>query len=232
MGKRKGKTNTEGFSFEKILPFTRSKQIIFVGENHGVIENAFFIRDLVQAMMVDNQMCCLGLEYPISGYSDFEQAFSKRNFDLIQNHPATKIMIQDGRFSRAHFEILTKLYHSGVKMFFYDGETGNWDDRDATMHKNIEHFIKTNPQMRKLVLVAGNIHTSLDVLQIDRRRYKPLGSYFDRKVVFLINLQYHKGAYFNYKRREFPMTAMPSQCEEVIDSNQANYHIEGATPTR
>lgn len=213
-----------------ISPLLIDKKFILIGENHGVTENATFLELFVTNIQLIKKVTYVGFEYPSFCFSDFFKAVTTDNFELIRNLPVTQLLINDGRFSLAHFNLLKYLYLQNIQFTFYDSGVGSWDNRDSVMYENIRKIRIDNDSV--VIIVAGNIHTSLHLLTIDKKDYKPLGSYFKKEELILINLRYHSGEFYNFGRKSFENTKMPENQTALVNNNQVLYHFKKATPTK
>ncbi|CAN5277455.1 hypothetical protein BH10PAT1_BH10PAT1_7090 [soil metagenome] len=216
-------------NFKKILPYIKNKQIILVGENHGVAENPLIVKFLLDTIKDKEKISFVGFEYPPSASEEFINIIKENNFDLLNNNSKAKMLTKDGRFSIYHFNFLVYLYKNNIPFVFFDSENESWDKRDMEMYKNISKSIKNKKE--KVIIVAGNIHTTLTKLTLNNKEYIPLGTYFNLKNSFLINIKYHSGEYYNFGNKKFDKTSMPRENLIIKNENEAEIHLECANTT-
>jgi hypothetical protein len=204
---------------------------VLIGENHGVIENTTFVKEFVDELHTTHKIKFVGFEYPIFALEEFRSAVKEGDFQKIKEHDVSQMLMRDGRFSKFHFELLKHLDKVGIPFIFFDSGRGTWDDRDLSMYENIQHESPKYDGQVKLI-VAGNIHTMLQVLNLNNKPYKPLGTYFDPKEVLLLKLKYHSGEFFNFSRRQFEQINNDKSGFEELTHNEYLYHILQATPTQ
>ncbi len=204
---------------------------ILIGENHGVVENVSFVKDFVDELINTHKIKFVGFEYPIFVLDEFKSAVATKNFDEIRNNEVAQMLTKDGRFSKFHFELLVHLQEIGTPFIFFDSGRGTWDDRDSEMYENITKEAEKYREGGIKVIVAGNIHTTLELLNLDNKSYKPLGTYFDPRRTLLIKLEYHDGDFFNFSRKPFTKNKSSNRDFEKTKENEYLYHIPLATPT-
>lgn len=213
-----------------IAPLLNYKKYILIGENHGVNENTTFIEHFVKEISENTKIDYIAFEYPAFCIDNYISAVANDSYKEIEELPVTKMLLNDGRFSKNHFELLKYLFSKRIKFIFFDSGLGSWDERDKSMFDNLRKIKHTDKSV--VVIVAGNIHTNLSQLIIDNKQYNPLGTYFNKNEVLLIKLQYHSGEFFNFERRSFKTTLMPDRSISIVDKNQIIYHLDKATPTK
>ncbi len=218
------------YKLEGLVNSISDKKIILIGENHGVHENATFVRQFVDTMRKKRSVAFVGFEYPESMLKLLYTAARDRNFSSIQFHRTTQTLLNDGRYSRSHLELLSKLIEWNIPIVFFDGDNEQWDLRDQSMYFKLRTALSTS-RPGTSIIIAGNIHTSRDVLVLDERLYKPLGWYLRSLNGVQIRLIYHGGQYYNHGRKSFAYAPLPRKRLEPVSSTLFNFHLGKATPS-
>lgn len=214
-----------------LLPYFENKKIILIGENHGVVENTTFVSSLTSLLSEKNiDLDFVGFEYPVTQYDTFMKYLDNDDFEELTKTKWGEILSNDGRFSKAHFDLLKKFRNENMKIVFFDTEDNEWDQRDKAMYENLKQRLQNTSN--KVLLVTGNIHSKFNKINLNGKDYVPFASYLDKSDVCDIELKYHGGEFFNHSRREFESTDMPDRSIEQIDETTVNFHIAKATPTQ
>lgn len=219
--------------YESLVYLTASDQLILIGENHGVTENALFVRSLVdQYLRSGHKIKFVGLEYPSFIHSAFINNVENDNYTELVSSERGQILLNDGRFSESHFSLLKYLQDKNISIVFFDSGTASWDERDRLMAQNLNPYVDSLKPDEKAIVIAGNIHTNISKMIVNNRSYIPMGSYINTEKLRLILLKYHKGEFFNFGRKSFSEVPISENLVEEIDSQTIHFHISQATPTQ
>lgn len=214
----------------ELVPLLQSRQVILIGENHGVQENALFVRNLLEELLAEGEnILFVGLEYPTQISQELHSFVEENNYEGFLQTYWGKMLLDDGRFSSAHFKLLRFLYECKMEVLFFDDSQAIWDERDKKMAQTI--LTKLENKAGKVILVAGNIHTKLEPFPLEGKSYKPLGAYLDSEKLFQITLKYHAGEYFNFARRLFTPTVFEKPFQQT-GPNSFKFSLAKATATQ
>lgn len=171
-------------------------KLLLLGETHGVKENA----DIIYTLFKKFGFKKLALEWDKELHAQAEKFLQtgELDFEAVQDSP-------DGRITAGHFALLKKLKDEGLleALICFDEQTqsGEWDDRDASMAKNI----LANMSDSKTLVVAGNLHTKVEPVVFDEAEHHPMGENVKKQIPTTPSgaIRYLTGQYHNYGTREF-----------------------------
>ena len=218
----------------QILDLANIHKVIAIGEMHGVKENPEIIIVIYQALK-SKYPVIVGLEYPQT---------------LIDNpESAEEVLLQDGRYSPFHKEMLESLKNDGAKVFGLDLNITQVEEqrdhpidwRDQIMAKNVNLELKNTPPETKVLLVTGDIHYQTapqSIIYPDKDRamkpieYMPMGAQLETSSILAIHLRYLSGQFYNFKLRQMPKIDLDKNrsfrdLDDVIEID-----IQVAHPTR
>lgn len=174
-----------------------SKLFLF-GETHGVKENANIIYTLFKKFGFKR----LALEWDKELHTQAEKFLQtgELDFEAIKDSP-------DGRITAGHFALLKKLKDEGLldTLVCFDEQTqsGEWDDRDENMAKNIIANLTDDA----MLVVAGNLHTEVARVAFDddKAEHHPMGEHIKKQIPNVPSgkIKYLTGQYHNYGVRDF-----------------------------
>lgn len=183
--------------WELTAELSGSKLFLF-GETHGVKENA----DIIYTLFKKFGFRRLALEWDKELHTQTEKFLQtgELDFETIKDSP-------DGRITAGHFALLKKLKDEGLFDTFvcFDEQTrsGEWDDRDENMAKNILAKLTDDA----ILVVAGNLHTEVApaTFDDDKVEHHPMGEYIKKQIPDMPSgkIKYLTGQYHNYGMRDF-----------------------------
>lgn len=216
----------------KQLSSLLTKKIILVGENHGVCENALFVSSLIENFIaLGEKISFVGFEYPKFKKQEFLNFLDKHDFDGLKNSEWGKILIEDGRFSKAHFDLLVSLLEKNIDLVFFDDAQGEWDNRDKEMAENLNNEM-INSDEGRVIIIAGNIHANVNKMVVNGKDYLPMGSFLDKQHLQQVELKYDSGEFYNFGRKKFIPQINPGAGIEKVNEELIYFHIPVATPTK
>jgi hypothetical protein len=177
----------------------------------------------------------VGFEYPQSSID---------NPELVD-----EILIQNGRYSPFHREMLEKIKSENTEVFGFDLEANQFENienksidwRDKIMAENINKYVEKLKEDEKILIITGDVHFQTRSNMIGRSdengemkpvEYLPMCAQLKLDSILVIPLRYLSGQFYNFKLREI----------SEINSNKGNYFfrdtddvveviIQKATPT-
>jgi hypothetical protein len=207
---------------------------VVIGEMHGVVENVQAIRDVIALADPLKKISCVAFEYPRELLPLFEKALRENNYALLETNKDVIVLLSDGRFSPEHFKLLEEIYNKKVKLLFIDCLDKKWDYRDRAMFDMIENARQFLPTEKLILVVVGNLHSSIETTIVQGRPYIPMGTYFDNNTL-VIHVNYLEGSFWNHTLKTFETKnkdiAPASQFEELSEK-AINYYVPVAHPTR
>jgi hypothetical protein len=171
-------------------------KLFILGEIHGVKENV----DIIYTLFKKFGFKKLALEWDAELHEKTQRFLETGDldFDAIQDSP-------DGRITAEHFALLKKLKDENMleALVFFDGKTksGEWDERDANMAKNI----LANLSDSKMLAIAGNLHAQTEPVVFDGTEHHPMGENIKKRIptVPFGKIKYLTGQYHNYGVKDF-----------------------------
>ena len=185
-------------------------KLLILGEMHGVKENA----DVIYTLFKKFGFKKLALEWDTKLYAQVEKFLQtgELDFEAIQDSP-------DGRITAGHFALLKKLKDEGLleALVCFDEKTqsGEWDDREANMAKNI----LVNVSDSKTLVVAGNLHAQVEPMVFDETVHHPMGENVKKQIPTVPSgtIRYLTGQYHNYGVKDF------REKSEGVDLSKAKF---------
>lgn len=191
-------TAFDELSVQQLAENLKNTKLFILGETHGVRENA----DIIYTLFKKFGFRQLALEWEPELKQTAERFIESGGlaFDAIQNSP-------DGRITAGHFVLLKKLKDEGLLdalvCFNEQTQSGEWDERDANMAKNILANVSSSPTL----VVAGNLHTEVApiVFGDDKTEHHPMGELVKKQIPTVPSgkIKYLTGQYHNYGVRDF-----------------------------
>lgn len=199
-----------------------NKNLIVVGEMHGVEENVYIAKQLIEAINKSRKVGFIGFEYPKT-LQPLVNKLPESQTELL-NHQLTKVILEDGRFSEKHLEFLIQLIQKQIDIVCFDDETKEWDQRDKAMFKVISSKLNSQKPNKVSLILTGNLHSKNKQVTINNQIYKPLGSYLSQEKTLFVDIVYKSGQYYNFGLHEFT--------QQTISENKFKAFIEVSHPTR
>jgi len=228
---------------EQILVLAKKHKVIAIGEMHGVIENVEIVQ-IVSDCLKQQYPIIIGFEYAQELIDSLDKPFE----DLETTSPAN-FLIQDGRFSLYHYNLLKNLTSTGIPVFGFDLNDKEQDEqsinsldwRDSIMARNINKILSASPENQKILLVTGDMHfqTKTQSLMypdnsgtLQPMKYVPMGEQIRADSVLALHLRYLAGEFYNKKLKPTPkITVLKENSFRGVD-DLIEIDIEEAHPTR
>jgi hypothetical protein len=165
---------------EGFMQAIQDYDLIIVGEVHGTSEYPAFVVELARLLASSGKDVSIGLEIPENYRQDIEEAFEKRDMNLLENSGFFKRDFQDGRSSMAMAAMIANsMQPDGVRFFAFDRDERMPDiERDLEMAQNVvDHVLTVKPDVT--ILLTGNLHSRLEDDPEDSWT-TPMGYYLSR----------------------------------------------------
>lgn len=185
-------------SVKELATELNDTKVFLLGETHGVKENA----DIIYTLFKKFGFKKLALEWDRELQAQAEKFLQTGELDFEAVKDSS-----DGRITAGHFALLKRLKDEGLldALVCFDEQTqsGEWDDRDENMAKNI----LANLIGDKMLAVAGNLHTKVAPVVFDEEKaeHHPMGEQVKKRIPAVPSgeIRYLTGQYHNYGVRDF-----------------------------
>ncbi len=220
---------------DKIVNLSQKHQLVAIGEIHGAKENPQALQEIVTLLFLQQVTPVIGFEL---------------SQDLIDNPEGeSKAVIQDGRYSAFHKELILDLKTKGIKVFGFDINSSQWGQindkelswRDGLMAENINKHLQVLKQNEKVIIISGDAHFStLETMVLITKpngektleKFSPMGSKISVNSLLAIHLRYQSGQVFNHKTKEVkPITLTKEHMFRSVD-DLIEIDIPNAHPTK
>lgn len=229
-------------TLEHILTLAKKHSVIAVGEMHGVRENPEIVREVVDELKKQYSII-VGFEYPQVLLNRLDKPFEE-----LKNTSPADFLVQDGRFSIYHYDLLKNLVNKGVSLFGFDLNTieqnkqtvNVLDWRDSVMARNINKILANKAEDQKVLLVTGDMHfqTKLqNIMYPDNTgilqpvKYVPMGEQINAISILALHLRYLSGEFYNKKLKPMPKITMVKESSFRDKDDLLEIDIETAHPT-
>lgn len=158
----------------KIVSLLEKFRILAIGELHGNNQTPLIAARIAEAL-TDTHDVVLGLEIEQQnqyGLNEYLRTGDKKVLRLL-GHFAREY--QDGRSSVAMVELLERVrQNSRIQVIAFDPDFSNDEqDRDTKMAQHIIEVVAAHP-LKKLVLLAGNIHSATKIGSPFDPKFRPM----------------------------------------------------------
>lgn len=177
--------------------------VILLGEIHGTQEGPLFFQGLAR-FLVQKYTVLIALEIDQKDQMAVDRYLQTGSLSYLALSPFFRRKDQDGRSSQAMVDLLSELRKlPNIKVLCMDpaGAASTSQERDTLMATFVqEKFAASGAD--KLLILAGNIHTSLDVGTPWEPQFRPMahqllknnGGRFSETEVLPIRLRYYSGS--------------------------------------
>ncbi len=227
---------------KQISTLAKKHKIIAIGEMHGVRENVEVIQEVFDCLKQQSSVT-IGFEYAQELIDNLGKPFE----DLETTSPAN-FLIQDGRFSLYHYNLLKNLINTGTQIFGFDLNAQEQKDqlthslgwRDSVMARNINKMISTSPADEKVLLIAGDMHfqtKTRNLMYPDNNgtlqptNYVPMAELIEVNSILALHLRYLSGEFYNKKLKQMPSITMIKEHSFRDSDDLLEVDIEEAHPT-
>lgn len=210
----------------------KNYRLILTGEMHGTREPAKMVEQLARLILQHEDQVSIGLEIPEEEMSAFILNPSEKT---LKNSTFFSKPNQDGRNSRAWFDLVNYCLHEPrVRVFFYDVTT-HGVPRDSSMYLQVKKHALAHPS-NKILTISGNLHNRL----IPYNGMKTLGSYlradsllFPEKSICSVYHYYAEGTMLNDTGNGLTLSTIPYNETDFSTGPFPNYFLfyESAEPT-
>lgn len=220
---------------DQIVNLAQKHQLIAIGEIHGAKENPQVFQEIVTLLYSQQITPVIGFELPQ---------------ELIDNPEGEcEDVIQDGRYSVFHKELILDLKSKAIKVFGFDINSSQWGQikdkelswRDGLMAENINKYLRDINKNEKIIIICGDAHfqTLESMVRITKpngekilEKFSPMGSKISVNSLLALHLRYQSGQVFNYKTKEVqPNTLTKEHMFRSVD-DLVEIDIPKAHPTK
>ncbi|HBC45151.1 MAG: hypothetical protein UX08_C0003G0071 [Candidatus Collierbacteria bacterium GW2011_GWB1_45_35] len=229
-------------TLEQILVLAKKHRIIAMGEMHGVRENPEIVQKVIDYLKKQYSII-VGFEYP-----QLLLDWLDKPFEELKNTSPANFLIQDGRFSIYHYDLLKNLVNTDVPVFGFDLNTNEQnkqmantlDWRDSIMARNINQILSNIPENQKVLLVTGDMHfqtKTQNVMYPDNTgtlrpvKYIPTGEQINVDSILALHLRYLSGEFYNKKLKPMPKITMVKESSFRDKDDLLEIDIESAHTT-
>lgn len=214
-----------GSLLRRVLQQTNKRKIV-IGEIHGVEENVSLVKKLV-SMIDAERVGFVAFEYPKELEGRLDKA---EQWEELREDPQVKMMREDGRFSKLHYQLVVWLGKKGVEVVCLDNSRKDWNKRDQLMYESFKKADMKRDKEQYAIAVLGNWHTRKEPFVSQGNEFVPFASYIKDQIN--IRLVYESGYYYNHGLREFPTMEQVDYELVELAPDTYEYHIRKATPTK
>ena len=193
------------------------------------MENVQIVQKIFREMSESSKVT-VGFEWPQSLVDDPDSA--------------DEALLDDGRFSPTHKELLINLKSEGVQVFGFDIEKKDWQSiedkdiswRDEQMARVVNNVLEKLDVQEKLLLVCGDAHfqaqKSIVRVKSELKEFTPMAMRLKTPSILAIHLKYLSGHYWNFGLKEIRTYEIDkARCFRKTDE-VVEYEIATATPVR
>lgn len=133
--------------------------IIMVGEIHGTNEPSILVKEISNAILLNDDKVAIGIE---AKASEFQKFINKPSRETLKECKFFTRKSTDGRNSIAWFNlILSSELNDSIDIFFFDIEDySRYKKRDSLMAVNILEVYNKDTN-RKIITLSGNLHNRI-----------------------------------------------------------------------
>jgi uncharacterized iron-regulated protein len=204
-------------------------KVVIIGEIHGVKENLEVVERVFREMGKFGKVK-VGFEWPHA---------------LIENHDRPdKSLLDDGRYSPFHKQLLQKMKTENVDIFGFDLNSEEWKQvgdkniswRDEQMAQKINTVLDKLSDNERLLLVCGDAHfqtkSSLIKIGNDIKDFSPMASKLNAPSILAIHLKYLSGQFWNLGLKDVRTYNIDKERSFHPNDKLIEYEVPVATPVR
>lgn len=217
---------------KKIWPQLSDRNLILLGEIHGIKENIKIIKIFTETFIAEKIPIVLTFEWPHSLNKEINDFIGLRSKKFLwQNWKF--YYYGDGRISREHIALLKwlRLINKGLpqKMRIvvncFDYEEDDWNKRDKKMANNLKMLYHKNPN-KKILAIMGNLHAS----KSKEAKVVPLGFNLRFLNPLSIKLEYDSGKFFNIGLKKINPSRKPVKSLNIKQYNGKEFDYKLIIP--
>ncbi len=193
------------------------KDIVLLGETHGVKENLEVIKEFIVSFEKWGFAVNVGLEWPVGYTADIDKFLHTTQSAPPWNRWTSLIENEDGRISKEHIDFLQWLKQRNLTLsqekkhdlFCFSEYHQDWNVRELAMAHNIIASHQGKYQDVTLAIM-GSLHACKVEIVFDGDIHKPLATNLPGDDTVAFKCIYQGGTFFNHSLRsvgsELPST--------------------------